>query len=228
MLSACSYVPGFKPVPTPVSRQFLDPAPMPRSQPSSYDAEAKSYFFKIAFGAEYGSAPPGVNKWTNDVKIKVHGKPTSADIDTLELVVSELNDLQSEITLNIVKRDANVDIHFAPESKFRSIEPYYVPVNMGFFSVRGDETGAIEHARILIASAGITQKERSHLIREELTQSLGLMKDSSHYPESIFYEGWTSTTEYAPIDRTIIRILYDSRLSLGMSKSQVQTALDGR
>ena len=57
-------------------------------------------------------------KWTNDVKIKVHGNPTSADIDTLEQVVSELNDLQSEITLNIVKRNANVEIYFAPESRF--------------------------------------------------------------------------------------------------------------
>ena len=197
MLSACSYVPGLKPAPTPVSRQFLDPAPLPRSQPSSYDSEAKSYFFKIAFGSEYGSGPPGVYKWTNDVKIKVHGNPTSADIDTLEQVVSELNDLQSEITLNIVKRNANVEIYFAPESRFRSIEPYYVPVNMGFFSVAGSDTGAIDNARILIASTGITQNERSHLIREELTQSLGLMRDSNRYPESIFYQGWTSTTEYA-------------------------------
>ena len=164
-------------------------------------------------------------KWTNDVKIKVHGNPTSADIDTLEQVVSELNDLQSEITLNIVKRNANVEIYFAPESRFRSIEPYYVPVNMGFFSVAGSDTGAIDNARILIASTGITQNERSHLIREELTQSLGLMRDSNRYPESIFYQGWTSTTEYAPIDRAIISMLYDSRLSLGMNKSQVQRGI---
>ena len=78
-------------------------------------------------------APPGVHKWTNDITIKVHGNPTSADINTLEQVVSELNDLVSEITLRIVKRDASVEIHFAPEYKFRSIEPDYRPKNMGFF-----------------------------------------------------------------------------------------------
>jgi hypothetical protein len=48
-----------------------------------------------------------------------------------------------------------------------------------------------------------------HLLREELTQSLGLINDTYDYPESIFYQGWTETTEYAPIDRELIQMLYN-------------------
>ena len=49
-----------------------------------------------------------------------------------------------------------------------------------------------------------------HLLREELTQSLGLFNDSWDYPESIFYQAWTTTTEYAPIDSELIDMLYNN------------------
>jgi hypothetical protein len=51
--------------------------------------------------------------------------------------------------------------------------------------------------------------EQKHLLREELTQSLGLFNDSYKYPESIYYQGWTTTTEYAPIDIELIEMLYN-------------------
>jgi hypothetical protein len=50
---------------------------------------------------------------------------------------------------------------------------------------------------------------QKHLLREELTQSLGLTNDAFDYRESIFYQKWTETTEYAPIDRKLIEMLYN-------------------
>jgi hypothetical protein len=52
--------------------------------------------------------------------------------------------------------------------------------------------------------------EQKHLLREELTQSLGLVNDSWKYKNSIFYQGWTTTTEYSDIDRELIDILYNN------------------
>jgi hypothetical protein len=52
------------------------------------------------------------------------------------------------------------------------------------------------------------------------------MNDSWRYQESIFYQGWTGTTEYSQIDRTIIGLLYDPRLRSGMTQDQVKDALD--
>jgi hypothetical protein len=50
---------------------------------------------------------------------------------------------------------------------------------------------------------------QKHLLREELTQALGLSNDSYDYPESIFYQGWTETTEYTELDKDVIRMMYN-------------------
>ena len=140
-------------------------------------------------------------------------------------MVTELNDLLLGIGigLNLTDEAANLDLYFSPESAFLAIEPSYVPVNLGFFRVWFDENGAIHRGRVLIASEGTTQTERSHLIREEITQSLGIFKDSWQYPDSIFYEGWSTTSEFGPLDVPAIRSLYSSLLVPGMTRNQVQS-----
>ena len=65
------------------------------------------------------------------------------------------------------------EIHFAPESRFALIEPNYVPTNYGFFWTNWNADGEIYWSRVLISTTDVTQQERAHLIREELTQSLG-------------------------------------------------------
>ena len=128
-----------------------------------------------------------LHRWADDVRIKVYGAPTDADINALNRVVGELNQLVSGLTLSVTDGKAEVEMYFVPESRFSAIEPQYIPVNLGFFRVWWNSQGTIYRARILITSEGVTQQERTHLIREELTQSLGLFKDSWKYPESIFY-----------------------------------------
>ena len=183
---------------------------------------AMDYLSEIGFGVEYGSAAPVLHKWTQDVRIKVHGSPTEADRQTLAQVVSELNTLVGETNLELVDETANLEAYFSPESHFSGIEPTCVPTNLGFFRVWFDGEGAIQQGRVLIASEGVTQAERSHLIREELTQSLGLFKDSWEHSDSIFYEGWTTTDGYGTLDRATIRLLYQPHLEPGMNQSQVR------
>ncbi len=225
LLSACNYVPGLKPIPTVHRVEFLTSTPTAPTLSREYDSKVTGYFFDIAIGSEYGRSPAVIHKWTSDVRIRVHGNPTAADLDELEYVVYELNGLVAGITVSTTKRNPNIEIHFVPESKFRTIERNYRPTNLGFFWLHWDESDAITSAKILIASEGITQEERSHLIREELTQSLGLMRDSNRYSDSIFYQGWTSTTEYTPIDRAVVSLLYEPQLLPGMTPKEVRSAL---
>ena len=51
-------------------------------------------------------------------------------------------------------------------------------------------------------------KRQRHVIREEITQSLGLFNDTYDYPESIFYQGYSEQTSFASIDEEIIKLLY--------------------
>ena len=191
----------------------------------AYDREAIDYLSEVGFGAEYGSSSSVLHKWTEDVNLRILGSPTAADIATLTQVVAELNGLIGGIKLTLNGGPADLEVHFAPESRFESIEPHYIPVNYGFFRVWWDHEGAIYRGRILVASEGITQPERSHLIREEVTQSLGLFRDSWNYPDSIFYQGWIATGEYAIIDRPTIRLLYQPQLLPGMTKLEVRNLL---
>ncbi|MBF2084952.1 DUF2927 domain-containing protein [Thermoleptolyngbya sp. C42_A2020_037] len=192
------------------------------------------YFTEVALGSEWGNNAPLIRRWNTNLRIRVTGTRTAEDDATIRQVMQELNELLNGSGVQLVRddRNPNVEIIYAPESQFRQLEPNYVPGNLGFFWVRWNNS-VINYARILITNTNrVTQRERSHLLREELTQVLGLMRDSNRYPNSIFYQGWTDVTEYAEIDRTLIRMLYHPQLRPGMTQSQavavLQTLVDPR
>jgi hypothetical protein len=184
------------------------------------------YLTTIAFGVEYGESEAQVKKWTENLRIKVSGTPTDEDKQTLKKVVTELNSLQEQITLELVDERPNVEMFFVPEAEFAGIEPNYEPTNYGFFWVNWNSAGEIYKARILISTDQVTQQERSHLIREELTQSLGLMRDSIKYPDSIFYARWTEVTEYSELDKAIIKMLYSDEIEPNMTQSEAREVLE--
>ena len=162
----------------------------PISPQGNYTSDQIDYFLEIALGAEFGDASLVVKKWVSDIRIKVLGSPTKEDRMTLNHVIEEINAIIGRTQLKIDEQNPNVEIYFVPESDFRKHEPNYVPTNFGFFWVWWNASFEIIRSRIMISTDRITPKERSHLIREELTQSLGLMNDSWAYKESIFYQGW--------------------------------------
>ena len=79
---------------------------------------------------------------------------------------------------------------------------------------------------VLISTTGLTADERAHLIREELTQSLGLLADSARYEDSIFYQEWTTTNRYSPLDRAVIEMLYQPLLLPGITVEEALEALE--
>ena len=169
-----------------------------RSNTNNFTQEEIEYFTEIALGAEFGDETAVIKKWTDDLRIKINGAPTEKDLQTINNIVDDLNELITGIKIKIIDKNENLSITFSPESDFTSIDPNYVPTNYGFFwALWHDDNFVIYDASILISSIDITQEERSHLIREELTQSLGLMNDSNKYEDSIFYSGWTDITEFS-------------------------------
>lgn len=197
------------------------------SNGTTFTQEQINYFMEVAMGSEFDpSGNSKIRKWQGDVRIQYFGSPTQADLATLKTVIEEVNGLVGgAVRLQLVQNNPNVKVRFVPEPQFRNYEPRYVPVNFGFFATNWDAKGTIQNANILINSQGITQKERSHLIREELTQSLGLMRDSYKYSNSMFYQPWTDVTQYAEIDKALIRMLYSPGIQSGMTKTEVLSAM---
>ncbi|MGD1851346.1 MAG: DUF2927 domain-containing protein, partial [Cyanophyceae cyanobacterium] len=217
------------------------PPPNPKVNPQPYSQRALDYFETIAFGSEFSQNSPvrRIRKWTRNLSISVQGQWTEQDRQTLNRIVRELNALVDSdgIRLDITNAGSNtssntnssitpnVEIRFAPHGQFANYEPSYVPGNLGFFYSWWNGDMELVRSRILISSDRISQEERNHLIREELTQSLGLMNDAWTYQDSTFYQGWTRTQNYSDIDRDLVRILYDPRVKPGQTPAQVRQAL---
>ncbi len=162
--------------------------------PRLYSDAEVAYFLEIALGSEFGQNAALVRKWTGDVGIQVSGAPTAEDLQTLDDVVADLNDLVDGIEVRVLPAGdpaAQTEIIFAPADEFSQLEPNYVEGNLGFFYVRWSGACAMTTSRILISTDGVTQRERSHLIREELTQTFGLRRASysSHPDTSIYSHG---------------------------------------
>jgi hypothetical protein len=178
----------------------------------SHSQEAIEYFNTIVFNSEFTGKRSTPLKWTEDMKIYVDGSKVSNLTSELKRIISELNDIIDPIDIKIVnnKSDANFFIFLGGYEDFKEtyevVYPSRLNNNWGYFEVYPSNYG-IMYVDIYRATNVDAQK---HLLREELTQSLGLLNDSYKYPESIFYQGWTTTTEYAPIDRELIDMLYNN------------------
>lgn len=188
----------------------------------SQEEKYLDYFLEIALMNEYNENESVIKKWVENLDIKVKGSPSQEDMDTLKHVLKELNELIKPIELRLVDKAQNVEVFFVPESRFHEYVPEYEPINQGFFTAWEDANHEIYRAIVLISSEGISQKERSHLIREEITQILGLMNDSWKYNDSIFYQGWTAFNSFSEIDRKLIQMLYREDIRPGMRRSEVE------
>jgi hypothetical protein len=177
-----------------------------------HSVESKEYFNEIALKSEFKGNMKNVLKWTSDMKIYVDGNKKGYLIDELKRIVSELNDIIDPIEIKIVnsKSESNYIVYFGNYQNLKNDYKIYYPEllenNYGYFEIMPNNSGLM-YVDITRTSNVDAQK---HLLREELTQSLGLVNDSYRYPESIFYQGWTTTTEFAPIDRELIDMLYNN------------------
>lgn len=201
--------------------------PTPTVKPR-ISSTALNYFFRIALGAEYGDDVRVVRMWSQPVvTVRVEGTAGAAGRSCLKRVVTDFNALTATTDLKLTTATTtDIRLHFAPVSRFRSIDPGYVPGNDGFFSVnwRGDHT--MTDATVLIRTSGIGDTVRCHLIREELTQSMGLMRDSNQYPSSVFYGRYHATpTRYSSLDKQLIKLLYGGAVRPGDGRKEIARAV---
>lgn len=190
--------------------------------------EEQHYFLSLALGAELGNASPVIRKWNSDIKIYLACEGPSVLEDEFNLVVNELNLLIESISLRRVntREEANLVLYCGDAATFvRDYEPATKQViknNYGLFWVHWNSRYEIVRANVFIN----TQQEQEekclrHLLREELTQALGLMQDSNQYMDSIFQQRWTCTTTYSALDVKVIQLLYHPLVKPGMSQKDL-------
>jgi hypothetical protein len=170
--------------------------------PRSYTEMEIQYFSKIAMGSEFGGDGV-IHKWNGNVTIQIHGSPSECDREYLDQTISELNRIQDGINLTIVSGDGDINLYFTTYASFELVESNYV-------FIRDD----------------LADLYKNHLLKEELTQSLGLMNDADWFGDSIFFSYWSSTTDYAEIDKVLISMLYRNDIHSNMNSSEVLEILN--
>lgn len=180
---------------------------------SKYEPEVVAYFKEIALKSEFSdqvrSKP---RRWSTDMKIYVDGYCPEYLLLELHLIVKELNDLINPIQIRMVsnRAEANYFIFLGTmydfHKKYLVTDLQLLKRNLGFFQLYYSGKGEMYIDMVRTAGDELAQR---HLLREELTQSLWLCNDSWKYPESIFYQGWTTTTNYSEIDKKLISMLYN-------------------
>ena len=164
-------------------------------------------------------------RWQTAIRIATYGNPNSADLEILRQLTDELNVLIAPIRISLDSSEPNIHLYFVKPQEFQQVEPYFEDVHNpslnGVTFVYPTSDYGIDKANILISSKVKDSKKRAHIIREELTQSLGLLIDSWKYTKSIFYEGQSYTTRFSSIDEELIQLLYSQNIQRGWTAKQV-------
>lgn len=217
-----------EPITPPVTPEPITPsAPQVISPDVPLTQEAIDYFKEIALGLEFEAGYEFITLWLQDPVIKVHGSPTSMDLECLNNAVNQINALSKTAKPRIADSGENIDIYFTTLDEFPSLVSGYVPGNWGYFSLRWTNSGEITNATILISTDKPTPNARCHLIWEEFTQSLGLKKDSDKYPDSIFYGVYAEDPRgLSELDKTLVSLLYSGNFTPGMTPDEVSVMLE--
>ena len=198
---------------------------------TAYDESVIEYFNEIALGFEFGNASEVTRKWKTDMKIFVGGNKQQEVMDELQTIVGEINALATDgFSASVVTDTLQSNFYIFLGSggdyakKFPSLSNL-VMSNWGLFNVFFNGSEEIYSGFMYVETDRANSTEEKNLLREELTQSLGLAKDSNRYPDSIFRADWSTTTEYSDIDKYLVRLLYHPSLQTGLNRSRCAEVL---
>jgi len=199
---------------------------------TAYNERVVSYFKEVALGFEFGNATEITRRWEGNMNVFIGGQSTTDLISETNRIIDELNVLSTTgYTIELVSDSlqSNFYIYFGSGASYADLFPSVsnlVGSNWGLFTIFWDGSDKLIKGHMYVDVYRASLTEQKHLLREELTQSLGLAKDSNSYPESIFQQSFsTKTTEYAPIDRDLIRLLYHPQMKVGLNREEVDSLL---
>jgi len=198
---------------------------------TAYDESVIEYFNEVALGFEFGSASEVTRKWKADMKIFVGGNKQQELMTELQTIIGEINTLASDgFSASVVTDTLQSNFYIFLGSggdyakKFPALSTLVLS-NWGLFNVSFHGSNEIYNGYMYVDTDRSNSTEEKHLLREELTQSLGLAKDSNRYPDSIFQANWTTTIEYSDIDKDLVRLLYHPSMQTGLDRSKCAEVL---
>jgi len=181
---------------------------------SKYSAEEINYFFELAFfDSEHPKVIQKLQKWESDISIAVTGDTIPGDQHRISAAIRQFQDLKLPIRIRLISdtSGANVVLNFTSHRNPKDKE------QLGATTITAIDY-VIKEADIEILSdttltTSLNDVTRRSVILHELMHCLGLPGHSNR-----FSNGTLSTncnTELEPIDRSVIKLLYETEIPCG-------------
>jgi hypothetical protein len=190
-------------------------------------------FYNVALQHEYSSGTKPLAKWQQPIKIWIDHRVGDKELhqELAELHTQHLAQVtQHPISLVDKESEANVKWIYTRQSKWiseskrvlnlKSIEHLNSAICTAGY--RTNAKGEIVYAGIIIpVDQARSRGKLVACIVEEITQVLGLPKDSDTAYPSIFNDH-TPEDLLSPLDVVLLQLLYEPELKPGMTKAQVK------
>jgi len=135
-------------------------------------------------------------------------------IEELNKIINDLNNLINPINIKIVdtKSKCNMLVFLGTVRDYSKITKDILErsnVN-GFGVIYSDLQYNITYSEAFVNLGKVKDiKRQKHILREEITQAMGLTNDTHQYFNSIFYQGYSIVTEYTNLDKEVIKLFYN-------------------
>lgn len=184
--------------------------------------EVESYYNEICGNWEFnGEKTP--SRYKKDIKIYQTGDISDELLSELNRIIVELNILIEDVDVRLVNHidSSNIYLFFGSGEEFlnsldesqrkKDWRSLFIKNSWGSFWILESGTSIISSKVFIDTDRNKQLVRQKHLLREELTQSIGFPNDSYEYEDSIFQQKWTEVTEYSDLDKEIIKLHYLSQ-----------------
>ncbi|NRA59695.1 MAG: DUF2927 domain-containing protein [Psychrobium sp.] len=189
-------------------------------------------FYEIALGDEYGTSAYSIKKWNKPLRIYVEHQTNGVELHN-QLLNAHIKHLKQITGLDIERtkhaKNANIHFFFTKEKMLQQLVAKkagsqlvkYTHGSLCMATIRANKAGNIISANVFIpVDRAMAQGKLLTCIVEELTQSLGLIRDSDLVFPSIFNDN-TKNNLLTGLDEILLKMLYDKRIVTGMTKDEL-------
>ncbi len=199
--------------------------PAPAANTSLSKQAQIDYFIKVAIRDEdKGNAESPLRKWAkNNVTIQTVGSSTSSAEECINDTISSINSFSNTMKLSRTDGAGDIVLNLTDRATLEARG-----FSTGGFYYFDSPTGGNYNLTGVSAYAATDywpgeDVANCHIIRHELTHSIGLPYNASGYDYSVFGVPSSTTNEYQEIDKQMIKMLYNTGIHSGLDEAQTRS-----
>jgi len=187
------------------------------------------YFTTVGFGGEYNSTGDYTYRFIEDsITFKILGHPSK---DNLRFLFKTIDTLNATLEYNHLhfepdtSKPTSITIYFWTDEEWKKNMPdrYYADC-LGCVIPRSFSNKILTKMDVILPTDRSKPYQQKFAILQEVTQVLGIFKDSEYEKHTVFSD-YVHDTCYGPMDLACVKILYNSGLQPGVMLHTFEDAL---